>query len=60
MKLSTRCELDVAFLHLYGLTRDEVAYVTDTFPIVRRHDEAEYGGVRIKFIIPDLSDQMAR
>ncbi len=25
--------------HLYGLTRDELAYILDTFPIVRRKDE---------------------
>ena len=34
-----RVEFDVACFHLYDLERDEVAYVMDTFPIVRRRDE---------------------
>jgi hypothetical protein len=32
-------ELDAAFFHLYGLSRKDVDYVTETFPIVRRRDE---------------------
>lgn len=35
-----RCELDAAFFHLYGLNRADAAYILDTFPIVRRKDEA--------------------
>ncbi|EEF63337.1 Eco57I restriction-modification methylase domain-containing protein [Pedosphaera parvula] len=31
-----RCELDAAFFHLYGLNRDDTAYILDTFPIVKR------------------------
>lgn len=38
-----RAELDAAYLHLYGLDRDEVEHVLTTFPIVRRKDEAGYG-----------------
>lgn len=47
-RFQLRCELDAAFFHLYGLTRDEVAYVMDTFSIVRRKDEAAYGAYRTK------------
>ena len=39
-----RCELDAAFFHLYGLPRKDVDYIMDTFPIVKRKDEAEHGG----------------
>ncbi|MDA1014110.1 MAG: N-6 DNA methylase [Planctomycetota bacterium] len=35
-----RAELDAAFFHLYGLNRDDTAYILDTFPIVRRKDIA--------------------
>ncbi|MGE3966276.1 MAG: N-6 DNA methylase [Planctomycetota bacterium] len=59
-RFQLRCELDAAFFHLYGLSRDEVAYVMDTFPIVRRHDEAEHGDYRTKLTILNLYDQMAR
>lgn len=29
-----RAELDGLYGHLYGLTRDELSYILDTFPIV--------------------------
>lgn len=38
-RFQLRCELDAAFFHLYGLSRDDTAYILDTFPIVRRKDE---------------------
>ena len=34
-----RAELDSLYAHLYGLTRDELVYILDAFPIVRRKDE---------------------
>jgi hypothetical protein len=48
-----RGEVDAAFFHLYGLTRDEVAYVTDTFPIVRKNEERRYGEYRTKNLVLD-------
>lgn len=57
-RFQLRCELDAAFFHLYGLTRDEAAYVMDTFPIVRRRDESEHGDYRTKLTILDLYDRM--
>ena len=38
-----RARLDALYFHLYGLSRDDAAYVLDTFPIVRRQDEAGFG-----------------
>jgi hypothetical protein len=35
--------LDAAFSHLYGITGDDAAYILDTFPIVKRKDEAQWG-----------------
>jgi hypothetical protein len=46
-----RAELDALYAHLYGLTRDELAYILDTFPIVKRKDKAEYGEYRTKRMI---------
>ena len=34
-----RARLDALFFHLYGLSREDAAYILDTFPIVRKHDE---------------------
>jgi len=53
-----RCELDAAYFHLYGLTREETAYVMDTFPIVRRKEEAAHGEYRSKRRILELFDVM--
>ncbi|MCC6623556.1 MAG: N-6 DNA methylase [Deltaproteobacteria bacterium] len=54
-----RAELDAAFFHLYGLTRDEAAYVLDTFPIVRRDDEARFGTYLTKDLILAAYDRFA-
>lgn len=54
-----RCELDAAFFHLYGLERDDVAYVMDTFPIVRRRDEQAHGEYRTKRVILEIYDELA-
>jgi hypothetical protein len=49
-KVSTTA-LDVLYAYLYGLTREELAYILDTFPIVRRKDEEWYGEYRTKRMI---------
>ena len=46
-----RARLDAIYFHLYGLSRDEVAYVLDTFPIVRREDENLFGHYRTRALI---------
>lgn len=54
-----RAELDAAFFHLYGIDRDDAAYILDTFPIVRRHDEEQHGEYRTKNRILAIYDAMA-
>ncbi|MFJ7624928.1 Eco57I restriction-modification methylase domain-containing protein [Streptomyces sp. NPDC097595] len=54
-----RAELDAFFFHLYGIGRADTAYILDTFPIVRRKDEARYGGYRTKELILTAYDRMA-
>jgi hypothetical protein len=54
-----RAELDAAFFHLYGLSRDDADYVMDTFPIVKRKDEAAHGEYRTKRLILEAYDAMA-
>jgi hypothetical protein len=54
-----RCELDAAFFHLYGLRRDDVDYVMDRFPIVRRRDEQSHGEYRTKRLILEIYDELA-
>ena len=46
-----RARLDALYFHLYGLTREDAAYVLDTFPIVRREDEAAFGRYRTRELV---------
>ncbi len=55
-----RAELDAAFFHLYGLPRDDVDYVMETFPIVKRHDVEAHGYFRTKNLILARYDAMAQ
>lgn len=55
-----RCELDAAFFHLYAIERDDVDYILETFPIVKRKDEAAHGEYRTKRVILEIYDEMAR
>lgn len=53
-----RCELDAAYFHLYGIERDDVDYIMETFPIVKRKDEAAHGEFRTKRVILEIYDEM--
>lgn len=54
-----RAELDAAIFHLYGIKRDDVDYIMETFPIVKRKDIAEHGEYRTKKLILEVYDAMA-
>jgi len=54
-----RAELDAAFFHLYGIDREDVDYIMDTFPIVRRKDEAALDEYRTKRLILERYDALA-
>lgn len=51
-------ELDAAFFVLFGLSRDEVDYVLDTYPIIRSHDEVVHGEFLTKRLVLDAFDGM--
>ena len=54
-----RAGLDGFYVHLYGLTRDEFAYILDTFPIVRRKDEDRWGEYRTKRLVLAQFDKLS-
>lgn len=54
-----RAELDAAFFHLYGVSRDDTSYVMDTFPIVKKNDEKLYGEYRTKRLVLEIYDALA-
>ena len=55
-----RAELDAAMFHLYGLDRDEVEHVMDSFSVVRKYDERDHGEFRTKRLILEIYDAMAK
>jgi hypothetical protein len=54
-----RAELDAAFFHLYGISRDDTDYIMESFPIVRKNDEKAHGEYRTKRVILEIYDSMA-
>lgn len=57
-RTSVRAELDAAMFHLYGINRDDVDYIMETFPIVKRKDVKEFGSYRSKEMILQVYDAM--
>lgn len=53
-----RAELDAAFFHTYGVPREDVDYIMETFPIVMRKDIAVSGSYRTKELILEVYDAM--
>lgn len=59
-RMSSRAGLDAGVFHLFGIERDDVDYILDTFSIVRRRDEQRYGSYRTKELILERYDRMAK
>ncbi|GAA4207263.1 N-6 DNA methylase [Streptosporangium oxazolinicum] len=55
-----RAELDALFFHLYSVSRNDAAYILDSFPIVKRKDEAKYGTYRTKDLVLAEYDRLAK
>jgi len=53
--LSASCS---PYFHLFGPGRDDVDYIMQTFPIVKRKDEAAFGSYRTKELILAAYDVM--
>lgn len=54
-----RAELDAAMFRLYGIDREDVEYIMETFPVVKRRDEQQFGEYRTKRLILERYDAMA-
>ena len=53
-----RADLDGLYGHLYGLEREELAYILDTFPIVKEQNEKECGEYRTKRLVLQAYDEL--
>ena len=58
-RFQLRCELDAAFFHLYGISRDDTAYILDTFPVLARSEERQHGEYRTKRVVLETYDALA-
>ncbi len=53
-----RAELDAAFFHLYQVNREDTDYVLETFPIVRKQEQRNFGEYRTKRLILERFDAL--
>ena len=58
-RFQLRCELDAAFFHMYGLSREDTAWILDTFPVLKRSEEREHGEYRTKRVVLETHDALA-
>ncbi|MEV5821179.1 DNA methyltransferase [Micromonospora haikouensis] len=62
-RFQIRAELDAYFFHLYGIDRDDVDYVMETFQTesggLKHNDIAKYGSYRTKELVLAEYDRMA-
>jgi hypothetical protein len=58
-RAALRAELDAAFFHLYGIGRDDAAYILGTFPIVHRNDLTRHGEERTRRLVLAAYDALA-
>ena len=50
--------MDAIFFHMYKISRENVDYVMDTFPIIMRRDQEEFGEYRTKKVILAICDDI--
>lgn len=55
-----RAEIDAYVAHLYGLSRDDFAYILDTFPVLKRKEEQAFGEFMSKRKCLEEYDRIAK
>ena len=59
-RFQLRCEIDAALFHMYGISRDDTAYILDTrFQLLKRSEEREHGEYRTKRAVLETYDALA-
>ena len=58
-RFQLRCEIDAAFFHLYGISRDDTHYILDTFPVLTRSEKRKHGEYRTKRVVLETYDALA-
>ena len=58
-RFQLRGEIDAAFFHLYGISRDDTAYILDTFSVLQQSEKREHGEYRTKRVVLETYDALA-
>ena len=53
-----QAEIDAAVLHCYQLTRGQAEWLLDSFTVLRKYEESDYGDYRTKRVILEIYDAM--
>jgi hypothetical protein len=54
-----RAEIDGIYAHFYGLSKDDFAYIMDSFATIRRRDEQAWSEYRTKRLCLEAYDRFA-
>jgi hypothetical protein len=54
-----QAEIDAAVLHLYQLTRSQAEWLLDSFTVLRKYEEQDYGEFRTKRLVLEIFDALA-
>jgi len=57
-RLDLTTDLDALYGYLYKVSKDDLSYILDTFPIVRKRDIEKYGEYRTKRLILEKYDEL--
>ena len=57
-RFQVQCEIDAAFFHLYGISRDDTAYILDTFPVLKQSEERGHGEYRTRRMVLETYDAL--
>ena len=58
-RFQLRSEIDAAFFHLYGISREDTAYILDTFPVLQQSEVRAHGEYRTKRAVLETYDALA-
>jgi hypothetical protein len=57
-RLTVSSEIDAIYAHLYEITNDDLDYILETFPIVKRKNIEQYNEYRTKRIIREKYEEL--
>ena len=60
-RAAVRAELDaLVACHVFGLSRDELVYILESFPVLKRRDVRTFGDYRTQILILEKYDQLVK